>query len=364
MRLADARDYSRTRPTTATRVARKPRLIWIAIRLLAALIPAGQLLAAESTLPINLGTIAPRGSSYHQSLLAMGEKWRRATDAKVKLKIFPDGNQGGEADMVRLMRVGTLDAGLLTAVGLSDIERGVVGLQSMPLMFRDLKEFDYVNEKLRPQLEKRLLDKGFVVLFWVDAGWVRYFSKKPMIRPDDLRRMKLFAWAGNEKQVDIMKQAGFNPVPLETGEIVTGLNTGLIDAFCVPPIFSLAGQLDLRAPHMLDLNWAPLVGAAVVRKETWDKIPVSAKASLLAAAVQAGEEIKAKSRRESDESVTAMRRRGLTVHAATPEIAVEWRKAVERVNHRIRGEIVPAEIFDEVQVLLKEYRDARTEKTT
>ncbi|MBM3838447.1 MAG: C4-dicarboxylate ABC transporter substrate-binding protein [Verrucomicrobia bacterium] len=326
--------------------------------------PASQLFAAESALHINLGTIAPRGASYHQSLLAMGEKWRRATDAKVKLKIFPDGNQGGEADMVRLMRIGTLDAGLLTAVGLGDIETGVAGLQSMPMTFRDLQEFDYVNEKLRPRLEKRLLEKGFVVLFWVDAGWVRYFSKKPMVRPDHLRKMKLFAWAGNEKQVDIMKKAGFHPVPLETAEIVTGLNTGLIDAFCVPPIFSLAGQLDLRAPHMLDLNWAPLVGAAVVRKETWDRIPATAKKSLLEAAAHAGEEIKAKSRRESDESVGAMKRRGLTVHPVTPEVAAEWRKVVEGVNHRIRGDIVPAEVFDEVQMLLKEYRAAKAEKST
>src|SRR5438045_4283696 len=101
--------------------------------------------AAEKALRINLGTLAPRGSTYHQSLLAMGEKWKQAPGAGARLVMYPDGTQGSETDMVRLMRVGTLHAGLLTAVGLADIEPGVTGLQTLPMMFRDFQEIEYVN---------------------------------------------------------------------------------------------------------------------------------------------------------------------------------------------------------------------------
>ena len=52
----------------------------------------------------------------------------------------------------------------------------------MPMMFRSMDELDYVRDQLRPELEKRLLDKGFVTLFWGDAGWARLFSKEP-VRP-------------------------------------------------------------------------------------------------------------------------------------------------------------------------------------
>jgi TRAP-type C4-dicarboxylate transport system substrate-binding protein len=312
--------------------------------------------AAEKTVRINLGTLAPRGSLYHQSLQAMGEKWRKAPGANVRLVIYPDGAQGGEADMVRLMRVGTLHAGLLTAVGLSDIELGVIGLQSMPMAFHSLEEFEYVNEKLRPMLEKRLLNKGFVVLFWADSGWIRYFSKEPMLRPDDLKGMKVFVWAGNADQVDIMKEAGYNPVPLETGEILTGLQTGLIDVVTVPPIFALATQIDTRAPHMLTLNWSPLVGACVVKKETWERIPTEAREELLNAATEAGKETKANSRRENEEAVHAMKKRGLIVHPVSDELATEWRNATEKYYRQIRGRIIPADIFDEVIKLLKGYR--------
>src|SRR5439155_368242 len=264
-------------------------------------------------------TLAPRGSTYHQSLLAMGEKWKQAPGGGARLVIYPDGTQGSETDMVRLMRVGTLHSGLLTAVGLADIEPGVAGLQTLPMMFRDFQEFDYVNDKLRPMLEKRLEERGFVVLFWVDAGWVRYFSKTPMLTPDEMKKRKVFVWAGNVAQVDIMKKHRYNPVPLETGEILPGLQTGLIDAVPAPPIFALATQIDTRAPHMLDLRWAPLVGACVIKKEAWEKISAEAREAMLKVAAEAGKEIRANSRKESDESVAAMKKRGLNVHPLTAE---------------------------------------------
>src|SRR3989442_12569691 len=91
--------------------------------------------AAEKTVRINLGTLAPRGSTYHQSLQAMAERWKQTPGGGARLVIYPDGTQGSETDMVRLMRVGSLHAGLLTAVGLADIEPGVTGLQSLPMAF-------------------------------------------------------------------------------------------------------------------------------------------------------------------------------------------------------------------------------------
>src|SRR6266540_4548164 len=312
--------------------------------------------AAEKTLRVNLGTLAPRGSLYHQSLQAMGEQWRKAPEGSVRLVIYPVGTQGGESDMVRLMRVGSLHAGLLTAVGLSNIEPAVAGLQSLPMMFRNFDEFEFVNDRLRPMLEKRLGEKGFVVLFWVDAGWVRYFSKEPMLNPDDMKKMKVFVWAGNHAQVDIMKRHGYHPVPLETAEILPGLQTGLVSAVPAPPIFALATQIDTRAPHMLDIHWAPLVGACVIRKETWEKIPSAARETMMKAAAEAGKDIRANSRKESDDSVAAMKKRGLIVHELNPEQEAQWRAGAEEIYPDLRGRIVPADIFDEVQRLLKEYR--------
>jgi TRAP-type C4-dicarboxylate transport system substrate-binding protein len=286
----------------------------------------------------------------------MGQKWRDASGGSVKLTIYPDGTQGGEADMVRLMRAGVLSAGMFTVVGLSEIDSSVGGLSFLPLTFRSWNEYDYVLEKLAPRLEKILLDKGFVVLFWGDAGWVRFFSKTPAARPDDFKQMKLFTWAGNAYQVDLMKSLGYHPVPLETASILPGLRTNLINAIPLPPNQALLGQCYTVANHMLDLKWSVLSGAAVIRKDAWAKIPADVQKQLLAAASAAGAKIRASDRKEDDESIEAMKKKGLIVHPITPQIEEEWRQLTKTLYPQIRGKQVPADIFDEVQRLVAEYR--------
>jgi TRAP-type transport system periplasmic protein len=311
---------------------------------------------AASAVSIRLGTLAPSGSSFHTALVEMGQKWRDASGGSIKLTIYPDGTQGGEADMVRLMRAGVLSAGMFTVVGLSEIDSSVGGLSFLPLTFRSWNEYDYVLDKLAPRLEKILLDKGFVVLFWGDAGWVRFFSKTPAMRPDDFKQVKLFTWAGNAYQVDLMKSLGYHPVPLETASILPGLKTNLINAIPLPPNQALLGQCYTVANHMLDLKWSVLSGAAIIRKDAWEKIPADVQKQLLAAASVAGAKIRASDRKEDDESIAAMQKKGLIVHPIAPQIEEEWRQLTKTLYPQIRGKQVPADIFDEVQRLVAEYR--------
>jgi TRAP-type C4-dicarboxylate transport system substrate-binding protein len=348
-----ARAAAASAPVSFTRRLARVFLVGLGCALLGSAASAAA--AGQKTL-IKLGTLVPTGTSYHKSLLAMREKWRAASGGAVDLNIFPDGKLGGEADMVNLMNVGSLQAALVSSVGIAELDKSVAGLQIIPMGYRTLAEFDYVVERMRPKLEQRLADKGFVTLFWTDSGWIRFFSKNPILMPADLKREKFFTWSGSTETVALYKAAGFNPVALETADIMPGLLSGLITALPSPPFFALAGQIDTRAPHMLEINWVPLLGALVVKKATWDKIPPAVRPELLKVATETGREIKARGRAESDEAVAAMQKRKLTVTKLTPEAEAEWRKAAEAAYPEIRAKLVPAEVFDEVMRHLKEFR--------
>lgn len=314
-------------------------------------------LAAERQLRI--GTLAPKNSTYHRQLLEVGEAWRAAQGGTGKYLVYPDGSQGGETDMVRRMRIGQLQGALLSVVGLREVEPSIAALQALPLLFRNWEEVDYVREKMRPAMERKFLDKGFVVLAWGDAGWVRFFSKEAALRPDDYKKMKFFAWAGESEQQEIMKSLGYTPVPLETADILPAIQTGMINAVPSTPYFALATQIYSAAPHMLDINWAPIVGALVVTRKAWDELPPEAQTAVRAAGARAGAQMRARARQEVDEAVEAMKKRGLAVHKPTPEQAREWTDLAEQLYPRIRGRMVPADTFDEVFALLKEYRGGR-----
>ena len=324
----------------------------------AALLLAGVLatsaLAADKQLRI--GTLATKNSLYHRQLMELGEAWRTAQGGNAKYLVYPDGSQGGETDMVRRMRIGQLQGGLLSVVGLREIEPSIAALQNMPLMFKSWEEVDYVREKMRPAMEKKFLDKGFVVLAWGDAGWVRFFSKEPAVRPDDFKKMKFFAWGSEIEQQEIMKRLGYTPVPLETGDILPSIQTGMINAVPSTPYFALATQIYTTASNMLELNWAPIVGALIITKKAWDELTPEGQAAVREAGAKAGVQLRAKARQEVDDAVEAMKKRGLKVNKPNAEQMQEWNTLADNLYPRVRGKMVPADTFDEVVGHLKAFR--------
>jgi TRAP-type C4-dicarboxylate transport system substrate-binding protein len=315
---------------------------------------AGGAWAADKQLRI--GTLAPKNSLYHRQLMELGEVWRAAQGGNAKYLVYPDGSQGGEAELARRMRIGQLQGALLSVVGLREIEPSISALQSLPLLFKSWDELDYVREKMRPSMEKKFLEKGFVVLAWGDAGWVRFFSKDAAVRPDDYKKVKFFAWGSEAEQQAIMKSLGYTPVPLETSDILPAIQTGMIGVVPSTPYFALASQIYSSAPNMLEINWAPIVGALVVTKKAWDDMTPAVQDAVRAASDKAGVQIRAKARQEVDDAVDAMKKRGLVVNRPTPEQMQEWNDLANKLYPRIRGAMVPAETFDEVFAHLKAYR--------
>ena len=336
---------------------RTPARALVAATTLAAGVAALPTAALSQAAPqrIRLGTLAPQGSSYHRILQEMGEQWRLKTNGAVQLVVYA-GTMGSEPELVRRMRLGQLQAGTLTVAGLQEIDPAVSALQEMPMMFRSLAEVEHVRAQLEPRLAQLFADKGFVVLFWADAGWVHYFTRKPALHPDDLKSMKSFVTAGDTKHFDIMKSAGYPPVALEWADALTALRTGMIDAIPTIPLVALSSQFYTVANHMIDINWAPLVGATVITKKVWDAFPPETQAAVRAAAADAGRRFQERGRQEADSAVAAMGKRGLQVMAVTPAVENEWRAMAESFYPQIRGSLVPADMFDEVRRLLAEYR--------
>jgi TRAP-type transport system periplasmic protein len=304
---------------------------------------------------VKMATLVPDGSSWHQVLKEVADKWKTLSGGRVVVRLYPGGVAGDDPDVVRKMRLGTLNAGVLTSVGVAEIDKSVYAL-GIPMMYASYEEVYYVLEKMRPRLEAGLEAKGFVVLNWADGGWVRFFSQRPVAVPDDLRGQKLFSWAGDHESVEIWRAAGFNPVPLPSTEIATALQTGLVNALGAPPQVAVITQYYNHAKNMTDLQWQLLLGATIISKATWEKIPADLRPALLEAAREGGRRLQEEIRNSGEKDVEAMRKRGLNVVSVDAKAREAWRKTAETMYPRIRGAIVPADAFDEALRYRDEYR--------
>jgi len=310
-------------------------------------------LPAQTTI-IRLGTLVPKGSRWHEILLAMGEEWKQASGGKIELKIYPGGEQGDEPEMVQKIRIKKLQAVAISGAGLSGIDAAVSALQ-LPMMLDSYEELDYVRDRISERLEKGLAQRGFVVLNWGDAGWVHFFTKQPALHPDDIRKMKLCVLQGDNSTLELYKMNGFHPIALAATDILTGLQTGLVDAIQSPPLIALSNQWFGGAKNMLDIRFAQLVGATLISKSDWDKIPAPVQKELMKSARTAGVGLREEIRKAEAGSIPLMQQFGLNVVHADENVVAEWRKLAESIYPKLRGSMVPPDLFDKVKRIHAEY---------
>ena len=304
---------------------------------------------------IKMATLVPTNSSWFLVLKEVANKWNTLSGGRVRVILYGGGTKGDDPEVVQAMRLGELQGALLTSVGLAEIEKSVYAL-SIPMAYDSYEEVYAVLSKLRPRLEASIEANGFVALNWVDAGWIHFFTTKPVATPDDLKKLKLFQWNGDPKSLEIWKIAGFNPRPASSADLLTGLSTGLFEACGLSPQVAQIGRYYERAKYMTDLNWALLIGATVIKKDTWARVPAEVKPALLKAMQEAGDKLQADIRRSGEADVAAMRGAGLTVVPVDVKTKELWRKTAESAYSKIRGDFVPAEAFDEAMKARDESR--------
>jgi TRAP-type C4-dicarboxylate transport system substrate-binding protein len=318
--------------------------------------------AGAETIEIKMATLAPNDSPWCEVLVRMGEKWKSISNGNVKLTLYAGGKLGDEPDTVNKLRLNTIQAVALTGAGMGEIEKGVAALQ-IPLLLDSYDELDYVRDRMAPELEKRIEARGFVVLNWGDAGWVHFFANKPMPRLGDLRKLNMFSWAGSNDELELWKANGFHPVALAATDIQMGLKTGLIDVIPTTPLYALWNQCFTMAKYMTDVKWAPLVGATLVSKSVWQKIPEAQRGPMLQAARDSGQQMRSNIRNMGDKAIKMMTEgsRGmkmdkLTIVHADDAAVADWRRQTEAAYPAMRGKIIPADLFDEARRLRDEYR--------
>ena len=296
---------------------------------------------------VKLATLAPEGTEWHGMLLDMGQEWRKISKKSVHLRVYPGGVIGDERDMVRKMRIGQIHAAAITTEGLSEIVPDFSAYY-VPLAFQNSEDVMSVTEALLPSLEKQLEEQGFKLLHIGELGWAYWFTSKPIKTPNDLKSMKIFTWAGDFKWERLWEKAGYNPVPLASVDILSGLQTGLINSFSTIPLYALSQQSFGIAKHMLDLKWGVLMAGIVIDKRTWSRISKKYHNDLIKITKSIQNKQKNLNANAEKESIKAMQDYGLKVHSIDENSLKIWKEEVKKMEPELRGNIISAKIYDKV----------------
>lgn len=292
---------------------------------------------------VKLATVVPENSIWDKALKQMAADWKQASGDRVTVTIFSGGSQGDENSVLRKMRLDALQAASLTVVGLANIDPAF-NVFNVPFFFDSYDELNAVVDKLTPTLKQRVEAKGFVLLNWGHGGWLQVFTKRPVRTVADLKALKLYTSAGDDRMTQFYKANGYQPRAMAMTDILTGLTTGMIEGLPTPPVAALAFQWNRQTPYMLDIGLAPVVGATVIARKTWLRISADDRAKLEAAALGVEKRLQADVPKQDAFAIVMMQQQGLTVTKAG---GPEWRKEAETLAATMRGQMVPKEIFDQ-----------------
>ncbi len=304
---------------------------------------------------IKIGTIAPLRSPWVRELKRVGVEWTKITNGEVSIKLYAGGIAGGEDDMVRKIRMGTLGGAVFTNIGINNIYPDS-NVLNIPFLFDNEKELDYILDKIKAMFEAEIEKKGFKVIAYTKAGWVYFFTKRPIAYPEDLRKHKLSFSTGSQIWEEAWKKSGYQIIPSELKDLMIALQSGMVNAFYLHPLIAASGQYFALAPNMLPLRIAPLVGGVVFSKKIWDEVPDKYKDKMLAVVNNMIDQLYQETVDLEKEALTEMKKHDLMINPVPPDAMEKWRAVSDKGLDVLIGRAFSKNVYDQVIGYLNDFR--------
>ena len=326
------------------------------------LITAGQLQAQRrgdrGEIIITLASLVPEATPWGAALNRMAAEWSAATNGEVRLIVHHGGTAGDEAEVMRRLRQNQIQAAVFTSAGLRSVVPEIMTI-SYPFLIRNDAELDAVLSAVRPDIDAKITQSGFVPLAWSKAGWIRVFSRAPVFVPADLRRQRLGSSPDDQEILQAFRAMGYTIVPVNINEVLVALNSGRMDAVYWSPIAAAGAQIFGIANNMSTVNLGPFMGAILMNQTAWRRIPERHRPRLLEISKQIEAEIDNAVANLEAEAISSMVRHGLRINEPSPEQMQEWFNEASRHESRLVGGSNPIfnrEFYNRITAILEAHR--------
>lgn len=314
-----------------------------------------------ATKTIKFATQAPEGTAWMNSMRSFAKDVEEKTEGRVKFKIYAGGTQGDEKDVVRKMRLGQLHGAGMTGVGIGEIAPSVRILDT-PFLFKNPAEIDHIYDVMDKDFRKIFEDKGYVLLGWAEVGIVTIFSNEPITKKEDFKKVKMWLWEGDPAAEAAFAALDIKPIPLSITDVMSSLQTGMINAVYNSPLAAMAMQWNTKMKYMLTLPLTTSAGAVVISKKTFDSLEEADRKVLLEEGAKQFRQLTEQSRKDNAESLELLKKNLTFTNPENAAAVKAFEDAGEKARVSLTGKLYSKELLDKVQAELKAFRAKKTEK--
>jgi TRAP-type C4-dicarboxylate transport system substrate-binding protein len=305
---------------------------------------------------LKIATVAPDGSHWMEQMRAGAEEIRQRTAGRVSVKFYPGGVMGNDAQVLRKIRVGQLQGGAFTAGGLGE-RYSPLNLYGIPLLFRSLDEVDHVRAHMDPKLLAGLEQAGFVSFGFIEGGFANLLSNEPVASVDDIRRKKVWVPEGDHISFLAMQALGLSPVVLPITDVLTGLQTGLIEITFASPVAALVLQWHTKVKYITELPISYSMGILAIERETFRNLDAADQEVLKDVMTSSANRLNRAAREDNARAHDVLIESGLKSVDVNAADVAEWRRTIEGTYPELRRRPdIDAQMLDELLGLLAHYR--------
>ncbi len=312
---------------------------------------------------IKFATLATEGSTWINVMKEYDKTIRKESGNRIGFRIYAGGVQGDEKDYIRKIKLGQLQAAGVTGNGLTTVAPSL-RLLDCPFLFHSYAEADYVHQRFDKEFNSAFEQNGFVNLGWTEVGFAYVFTADPVRTPADMKNVKMWMWEGDPIAEAAFTALGIHPIPLSITDVMTSLQTGLINGVYTSPYAAVALQWYTHVKNMLDVPLADVSGSVLISKKTFDALPADLKEILLRNGQKYMRQLTELNRIDNEKAIQTLRKNGITINEPpSAQTAASYEDVGKKARAMLTGKLFSKELADRVEAAVAEYRKIHPQKS-
>ena len=311
---------------------------------------------AAHAVDIKIATLVPNQSQWMQDMRAAGKVIEERTEGRVKLRFYGGGTQGTEDKVLQKIKIGQLHGGTFSATDFMK-DYGAINLYGLPFVFESWEEMRYVRDRMDERLEAGFADLNFVT-FGIAGSFSVVLSNVPISKYEDMKGKKVWLPQGDFVSYEAMRKLQLSPVALPVTDVLTGLQTGLLDIAAIPPEVAVALQWHTRVKYVTNMPVAFAMTFLAISKRTFDKLSATDQAVVREVLSGVYAKLDEQAPAESDNAMQA--HVSIGIENVEPEDGqfAELQQVMSEFNREMALDgAYPLDLYDEMLGYIEEFRN-------
>ncbi|MEW8105115.1 MAG: TRAP transporter substrate-binding protein DctP [Candidatus Thiodiazotropha endolucinida] len=305
---------------------------------------------------LKIATLAPDGTNWMKEMREAAKQIKQQTDGRVKIRFYPGGVMGNDSSVLRKIRIGQLHGGAITGGGLSSVYKDAQ-VYTLPFQFRNLQEVDAVRQVMDPQIIEGLKKQGYISFGLSEGGFAYLLSNSPVTSTENMKDLKIWIPEGDQVNASMFQELGISPVPLPLTDVLTGLQTGLIDTIASAPIGAIALQWHTRVSYLTQVPLAYLYATLVLKENAFNKLRQSDQSVVKQILESAFDRIDRQNRADNEQAMIALKRQGVEFISPSTVQQQAWEAHAGKTLRKLSKESIFSEhMLNRMQSLIQQYR--------